>query len=102
MAKDYFAGLFGETLVLEFLDGGSLRQKLDGAGRLSEKDMVCMAYQVLTALDYAHCQDIVHRDIKPENVRGLIGSLHDLASSSYLKWRSVSGTAGCRRLRYAR
>jgi tRNA A-37 threonylcarbamoyl transferase component Bud32 len=54
-------------LVMEFVDGVSLRQALREK-RLSSADVLPILSQVCTALEHAHRQGIVHRDIKPENI----------------------------------
>lgn len=46
----------------------SLRQVLDGEGRLPLKRAVALARQLASALAYAHAQGLVHADVKPENV----------------------------------
>ena len=58
--------------VMPYIDGESLRQRLQREGRLPVEDAVNLARAVASALDYAHRHQIVHRDIKPENVM-----LHD-------------------------
>lgn len=54
--------------VMPFLDGESLRGKLDRETQLSVEESVRIATEVADALDYAHRHGIVHRDIKPENI----------------------------------
>ena len=57
----------GTFLVLECMDGGSLRQRLrDNPLPLP----VALSYvrQLLQALDHAHQQGLIHRDVKPENI----------------------------------
>jgi len=54
--------------VMPYVDGESLRQRLDREKRLPFDDAVHLARTVLAALDYAHRHQVVHRDIKPENV----------------------------------
>ena len=54
--------------VMPFVDGESLRQRLDREGRLPVANAVQLAVEIAAALDYAHHQGIVHRDIKPENI----------------------------------
>ena len=58
--------------VMPFVEGESLRQRLDRERRLPFEDALYLARAVAAALDYAHRHRIVHRDIKPENVM-----LHD-------------------------
>jgi serine/threonine protein kinase/tetratricopeptide (TPR) repeat protein len=66
----YDSGQAGELLyyVMPFIEGESLRQRLEREGRLPLEEAVRIARGVAAALDYAHRQKIVHRDIKPENV----------------------------------
>ena len=54
-------------LVMEFVDGVSLRQLLR-SGRVSPREALAIVPQICDALQYAHDQGIVHRDIKPENI----------------------------------
>ena len=54
--------------VMPFIDGETLRAKLDRETQLGVDDAVRIAREVLDALEYAHQQGIVHRDIKPENI----------------------------------
>lgn len=54
-------------LVMEFLDGQTLRQRLDG-GSLSLLEATRILDGVAEALDAVHAQGVVHRDIKPSNV----------------------------------
>ena len=66
----YDSGQAGDLLyyVMPFVDGESLRQRLDREKRLSLEDAIHVARAVAGALDYAHRHQVVHRDIKPENV----------------------------------
>ena len=54
--------------VMPYIEGETLRQKLDREKQLGVEETVRIARAVATALDYAHRRGIVHRDIKPENV----------------------------------
>ena len=58
----------GPLIVMEFVEGQTLRAALQAAGRLSVSEAVAVADQLLDALAAAHAQGIVHRDIKPANV----------------------------------
>jgi eukaryotic-like serine/threonine-protein kinase len=55
-------------LVLELLEGGSLRGMLDAGHRLSPAQAARVGRDVASALQYAHDRGIVHRDIKPANL----------------------------------
>jgi serine/threonine-protein kinase len=53
---------------MPFVEGESLRQRLERERQLPLEEALKIARAVAAALDYAHRQQIVHRDIKPENV----------------------------------
>ena len=55
-------------VVMELLDGRSLRAELEHVGKLSSSRAVVIAVQILEALAEAHRNGIIHRDVKPENV----------------------------------
>ena len=54
--------------VMPFIDGESLRDRLEREKQLPIEDAVALATEIGSALDYAHRQDVIHRDIKPENI----------------------------------
>ncbi len=54
--------------VMPYVEGESLRERLDREHQLPIEEAVHHARAIASALDYAHRQQIVHRDIKPENV----------------------------------
>ncbi len=54
--------------VMPYVEGESLRQKLNREKQLSIEEAVRITEQVASALDYAHRHDVIHRDIKPENI----------------------------------
>jgi Tol biopolymer transport system component/tRNA A-37 threonylcarbamoyl transferase component Bud32 len=54
--------------VMPFIDGETLRSKLDRETQLGIAEAVKITVAVADALDYAHRQGVIHRDIKPENI----------------------------------
>ena len=54
--------------VSPFVEGGSLRDRLNREKKLSIDDALRIASEVGSALDYAHRNGFVHRDVKPENI----------------------------------
>jgi len=54
--------------VMPFVDGGSLRQRLETATALPVEDALKIAREIGVALQHAHDLGIVHRDVKPENI----------------------------------
>src|SRR5512143_1337119 len=54
--------------VMPYVEGESLRERLDRDRQLPIQEAIKHAQAIASALDYAHRQGIVHRDIKPENV----------------------------------
>ena len=65
-------GVFEENntayMVMEFLEGHSLAQKITQKGSLSEKEVVDIAGKVSDALAAVHAEGLIHRDIKPDNI----------------------------------
>jgi serine/threonine-protein kinase len=66
----YAAGEVGDMLyyTMPFVQGESLRQRLDRVGRLPLREALRFMAEVSDALDLAHRNGVVHRDIKPENI----------------------------------
>jgi TolB-like protein len=54
--------------VMPYVEGETLRQRLQREGRLAVDTATTLAAEVADALAYAHAQGVVHRDIKPENI----------------------------------
>jgi eukaryotic-like serine/threonine-protein kinase len=54
--------------VMPFVDGETLRAKLDRETQMGVEEAVRMACDVADALHYAHSSGVIHRDIKPENI----------------------------------
>jgi tetratricopeptide (TPR) repeat protein len=54
--------------VMPYVEGGTLRDRLDREKQLPVEEALQIAREVADALSYAHSRDVVHRDIKPENI----------------------------------
>ncbi len=54
--------------VMPYIEGETLREKLDRETQLGVEESVRITRDVADALDYAHKQGVIHRDIKPENI----------------------------------
>jgi serine/threonine protein kinase len=65
---DFFEENETAYYVMEYIDGESLRTKLNREGCFSEKLALKYLKQILPALEAAHKQSIWHLDIKPENI----------------------------------
>ncbi len=61
----------GQYLVMDFIEGEDLRQRMERLGTISEEDAILIGAAVCDALTYLHTRKppILHRDIKPGNVK---------------------------------
>ncbi|WP_138159224.1 Stk1 family PASTA domain-containing Ser/Thr kinase [Peptoniphilus catoniae] len=55
-------------IVMEYIDGKTLKEKITEEGKLSEKTALNYTVQIAEALKVAHSKGIVHRDIKSQNI----------------------------------
>ncbi len=70
--SDHFAvGDQGQYLIMDFIDGEDLRQRMERMGTITEADAIMVGAAMCDALDYLHTRkpSILHRDIKPGNVK---------------------------------
>src|SRR5437773_3938542 len=89
----YDSGDAGGTLyyVMPFVEGESLRDRLDREPQLPVEDALQIAREVAEALAYAHDHDVVHRDIKPENI--MLSGGHAIVADFGIA-RAVSAAGG--------
>ncbi|MEZ0064122.1 beta-lactam-binding protein with PASTA domain/predicted Ser/Thr protein kinase [Streptacidiphilus sp. MAP12-20] len=66
--EDYIDGISIPYIVMEYVDGSTLRELLHSGRRLLPERAMEMTIGILQALEYSHRNGIVHRDIKPANV----------------------------------
>jgi serine/threonine-protein kinase len=62
-------------IAMEYIEGQTLRQKLDAEGPFSERRAAAILTQVARALVEAHSKSVLHRDLKPQNV--MLSALKD-------------------------
>lgn len=70
--SDHFVvGEQGQYLVMDYIDGEDLRQRMERMGNVTEEDAVMVGAAMCDALSYLHTRKppILHRDIKPGNVK---------------------------------
>ena len=89
-------------IVMEYMPGGSLAQRIERNGALDTCEVVRLGMQIARALEAAHGQGIVHRDVKPANVliqsgveRALVtdfGLARILDEASMTRSGAISGT----------
>ena len=89
--------------VMPYVEGATLRQRLDREKQLPLADVADITTQIAAALDHAHGQGVVHRDVKPDNVLlvndrvlvadfGLARALTSASSSPLTRSGTVVGT----------
>jgi serine/threonine-protein kinase len=77
--------------VMPYVEGESLRDRLNREKQLPLDDALQIACEVADALGYAHNHDVVHRDIKPENI--LLESGHAIVADFGIA-RAITATIG--------
>jgi eukaryotic-like serine/threonine-protein kinase len=76
---------------MPYVEGESLRDRLEREGQSPMADAIQIAREVADALSYAHSHDVVHRDIKPENV--LLSGGHALVADFGIA-RAITAAGG--------
>ena len=79
--------------VMPYVDGESLRDRLDRETQLSIEDTTLITTEVADALSYAHAREVVHRDIKPANI--MLAGGHALVADFGIA-RAVSEAGGAK------
>jgi eukaryotic-like serine/threonine-protein kinase len=89
--------------VMPYVEGATLRQRLDREVQLPLDEVLSIVRQIASALDYAHAHGVVHRDVKPDNVLlvdghvlvadfGLAKAISSAASTPLTEHGTVVGT----------
>ncbi|GMP47955.1 hypothetical protein CsSME_00015481 [Camellia sinensis var. sinensis] len=68
-------------IVMEYVSGGQLSDKMSYINRLNERDARKHFQQLIDAVDYCHCRGVYHRDLKPQNL--LLDSQGNLKVSDF-------------------
>ncbi|CAM9437057.1 unnamed protein product, partial [Laminaria digitata] len=78
------------SLVVEYMDGGSLQDLVDKGGCQDEGTLAHMSLQTLRGLAFVHACKLIHRDIKPANV--LLNTKGELKIADFGLARTLAGT----------
>ncbi len=81
-----------EYIVMELIDGMTLKQYMERRGVLTQKEAVHFTVQILKALSHAHSRGIIHRDIKPHNIMLLRDSTVKVADFGIARLESSQRT----------
>ncbi|MBI4860044.1 MAG: serine/threonine protein kinase [Candidatus Riflebacteria bacterium] len=95
--KVYDVGEIGghPYLATEYLEGGTLRQRLAGGHRLDLAEIVRVMTDCLNGLEACHERGIVHRDFKPENILFAAGGEARLADLGIARIRDAAQHLTC-------
>jgi len=94
-----FEGLY--YIIMEFVNGMSLKELIDKNGALDPETSALYAIQICTALELAHKNNLIHRDIKPQNIlideNGILKvtdfGIAKFTSADITKTKNILGTA---------
>ncbi len=81
-----------DYIVMELIDGITLKQYMEKKGVLNWKETLHFAIQIAKALEHAHSRGLVHRDIKPHNVMVLKNGSVKVADFGIARIMSQSNT----------
>ena len=79
--------------VMPYVEGESLRDRLNRETQLSLEDTLQIAHEVADGLSHAHSHGVVHRDIKPENI--LLSGAHALIADFGIA-KAITAAGGAR------
>lgn len=68
IGQDLLEGRKIYYIVMEYVEGETLKDLIDKEGKLSNHDIIDYSVQIAQALKSAHASGIIHRDIKPQNI----------------------------------
>lgn len=91
---------FGNVIVLEYIDGVTLRDYVNDGGTISRADVEHLVNSICEAVEYIHSHKIIHRDLKPENIM-IERATHaikiiDLGCADASDYNILKGPAGTR------
>jgi len=72
-------------LVMEFVDGESLGQRIERDGALTEEESIRLLAQVCQGLHRAHKSRLIHRDVKPDNIMVTVDGIAKLTDLGLVK-----------------
>jgi serine/threonine-protein kinase len=78
--------------AMEYVDGTTLRQRVNDEGKLDEKEIVRIGISISSALDHMHAADILHRDVKPDNILIARDGTHKLVDLGLAKGVPLGST----------